>query len=100
MTGMGIIILLNFYLLTKLLVNFRAILSWYLQNEEVDPRKLICINSILFISVTSNIKRVLLIVRLICENYSLIGCILSDFVNFNSDNEYVYNNITLYTTME
>lgn len=49
--GMSLLIAFNILLLVRLLLNFRGILIWYLQNEDVDPKKLVCINSTLFISV-------------------------------------------------
>jgi hypothetical protein len=51
--GMSLLILVNIVLLLRMLLNFRAILIWYLQNEEVDPKKLLCINATLLISVIS-----------------------------------------------
>ena len=45
--------LLNAWLLVKILLNFRFILNWFVNsNMEVDPRKLLCINSILLLATT------------------------------------------------
>ena len=81
-------------ILSKLIQNIRLIMIWYFESCEVDPSRLLCINSILILSLISIINNSI-IVRLTGEFYSLFGFILSGFYN-NPTNDIWYLNIEVY----
>lgn len=50
------LVVVNLYLLIKILFTLRQTIEWHARDVEVDPSKLICINSILLLSVISIYK--------------------------------------------
>ncbi len=100
-TSFTILSLLNLWLMIKILLNFKSVLNWYLRNNrEVDPRKLLCINSMLLISTICIIVIFHLLVKIMVELYAIFGCLLSNFANFSSEQKDVYFNIVIYRILE